>query len=125
MSNLVTMNMAEIKRANKDAGQYFFEPDTLRFFGSRISEQVYGDGYFVTSEQGRSGFGSLGHAWNGQRLYTVRRAMADGSIDTVSEFGEYATLREAKSAASYFADRQANGLNASNDRTRSDETMVR
>lgn len=48
------MTIEQIKEANKRAGFHFFEVATLRFFKSRIGEQVYqgpGGTYFVTSEQ--------------------------------------------------------------------------
>lgn len=112
------MDMAEIKARNSEAGYHFFDKDTLRFFGSRVSETVYGDGYFVTSEQDRSGFGQLGQAWNGERRYTIRRAMPNGSIAQASTFGVWRTLRCAKRVAAYFAEREALGLLASGDQTR-------
>jgi hypothetical protein len=71
------MTIEEIKRANAEAGQFFFEASTMRFFDSRVSRKVYGS-YFVTSERGPSG----------TRRYSVRKALADGSIDTIGEFNQ-------------------------------------
>lgn len=54
-----------IKTANRVRGLHFFDPDTLRFFKSRIGDKVYqgpGGVYFVTSER-RDSF---------SRAYTVR-----------------------------------------------------
>lgn len=56
-------NITEIKRANKAAGLHWFEPETLDFFKSRISGEVYegpGGVYFVTSERySRDAYASL------------------------------------------------------------------
>jgi hypothetical protein len=84
----------KIKDANARAGQYFFEPATMRFFHSRILEQVYeGEGgvFFVTSER----FG-MKHP----RLYTVRKFDPEtSSVDTASKFQEFKTASGAKGAA--------------------------
>lgn len=77
----------EIKRANADAGLNWFAKETMRFFGSRIGSAVYGGRYFVSSEQDNYG--------NGDRRYTVRLAEANGQIETVGEFCQYATRSEA------------------------------
>ncbi|HUT79517.1 MAG TPA: hypothetical protein VM285_17605, partial [Polyangia bacterium] len=82
------MTLSEIKRANAAAGHYFFEPDTLRFFRSRCSEQTYGR-HFATSEKGP----------NGIRAWSVRRCEGDGSIETVGEFQGYPSLARALTAA--------------------------
>lgn len=37
-------NIAEIKKANAEAGGFWFSPDTLRFFDSRVESRVYDDG---------------------------------------------------------------------------------
>ena len=60
------MTIDQIKTANKARGFHWFDPDTLRFFKSRIGGAVYqgpGGVYFVTSECGPSGV----------RRYTVRQ----------------------------------------------------
>ena len=91
-------SLDDIKTANSQAGQHYFEPSTMRFFRSRVSEDVYrvpGHGaYFVTSEQYRSFSGAMA-----PRMYTVRHAAPDGSCDTVGEFQAYETGRKAKREA--------------------------
>jgi hypothetical protein len=87
MSDYLTI--AEIKAANKAAGDYFFEPDTLKFFRSVVHPVVYGGTYFVTSEQ----------APYDSRRWTVRAADPDGSISTVGDFQEYRNPKDAISAA--------------------------
>ncbi len=84
-----------MKVSNKSAGHYWFEPDTLRFFSSRISQEVFSAGkdrgqYFVSSER---------YNYKSPRLYTVRRfEPATGEIGTAPghSFQEYATLATAK-----------------------------
>ena len=84
-------SISQIKAANSAAGLYFFSPDTMRFFRSRVaSSTVYGGRYFITSEQFNAG---------SPRLYTIRRCNDNGSIDTVGEFQGYKTLKAAKLAA--------------------------
>ena len=88
----------DIKTANRQAGQHYFEASTMRFFRSRVSEDIFpvdGHGaYFITSEQYQSMSGALE-----PRLYTVRHAAPDGSCDTVGEFQAYSSGRQAKREA--------------------------
>jgi hypothetical protein len=84
--------VAAIKAANRDAGQHYFEPDTMRFFSSRVLSGTYGGRFFITSE--RSGFDH-----SSPRMFTVREAMPDGSIETVGDFNGYVTAAQARAAA--------------------------
>lgn len=84
-------NIRQIEYANTNAGQHFFDPATMRFFRSRIASRTVINGrYFITSEQFDA---------SSPRLYTIRRANDDGSIDTVGEFQQYETVEAAKAAA--------------------------
>ena len=78
--------MAEIKSANFGLGQHFFEEATMGFLEMKIESEVFGAGYFVTSERPH----------NGERVYSIRQAMADGHIDTVKRglSGEGYKVRE-------------------------------
>jgi len=89
-------------------GSPMFSPGTMRVFGSRLSSHLRrtdeSNGYFVTSERD-----PLGHAWDGQRRYSVRSYSVVGStgedgryrdairFDTIHH-GEFATMREAVKA---------------------------
>lgn len=88
---------SDIKKRNKAIGHRWFEPDTMRFFSSRVHESIYsapdGRAYFVSSERPPSG----------RRAYSVRRAELDGSVSTVGEFCGYATGRAAHAAAARLA----------------------
>lgn len=96
------MTIDEIMRANAQAGQFFFSPDTLRFFASRVSQRTYvapdGTTYFVTSER----FRSVAHG-DGPRKYTVRATTDGKRIDTVGAFQEYRTSSAAHARARYLA----------------------
>src|SRR5438105_11533059 len=69
----------QIKKANKEAGYYFFSPDTRRFFNSRILPTVYGGRYFITSERFDS---------NSPRYYTLREVEPSGYIGTIGPFNQ-------------------------------------
>lgn len=83
--------MDDVRKANEAAGYHWFEPGAMRFFGSRVGRTLYGDRYFVTSEKDPYDLG-------GQRRYTIREALEDGSIDTVGEFHAYGSRRDAVAA---------------------------
>lgn len=78
--------MAEFKRLNASVGGYWFEPGTMRFFRSRVEGPMLAGGYFVSSEQ----FDDCA-----PRLYTIRRAFSDGSVETIGGFQAYASRRAA------------------------------
>lgn len=86
----------------KRSNGHFFSPDTMRFFGSRVSsdfEDVGGVMFFITSEldcRGRD------------RRYTVRRLDLDGRVDECGEFRQYRTLAQAKSAMRHHASEARN-----------------
>lgn len=83
-------NIDSIMRANREAGQHFFEASTMRFFRSRVMPGTYGGRIFVTSEQ---------NGYEEPRAWTVREAMPDGTIEEISEFQEYTSGAAAKRAA--------------------------
>jgi DeoR/GlpR family transcriptional regulator of sugar metabolism len=95
----------DIKRINKEKGYYFFSPDTMRFFRSRVGDTIFqgaGGVYFVTSEQF---VGSDGH--RAKRQFTVRQFFPEtGDIKTVGEFNEL-SYYEARSYAKYYAEEGA------------------
>lgn len=88
-----TWTVNDIQTAVRAAGSHWFDPDTMRSFGTRVLPSVYqGDGgvFFVTSEK----------QFDGTRGYTVRRFTPDGaSIHTVGELAGYPTAQEARTAA--------------------------
>ena len=85
------LTMADIRRNNKEAGYYFFDKDSMRFWDSRIETGLYKDNTFITSE--------LDYAtkFDAKRKYTIRRAVDGGiKIETIGEFLQFETLEDAK-----------------------------
>lgn len=83
-------------------GSHFFDPDTMRFFGSRLAPGVSvapdkSRVYFITSERDPL-HDKYPAAWGGQRRYTLRAMFPGAEFKSVDEFGEFDTLRQARSA---------------------------
>jgi hypothetical protein len=76
----------DIKAANKAANHHWFEPDTMRFFNSRICRKVLAGGFFVTSER---------YDCNTPRRYTVRLCLENGHIETIGDFQQFASADSA------------------------------
>lgn len=91
------MTIYDIELRNRQAGFFWFEPATKRFFKSRVSETVYegpGGVFFVSSEKGPSG----------RRMYSVRRFNKEtGDISTAGEFQGYLTRNAAHAKAAVLA----------------------
>ncbi len=81
--------IGQIKRANREHGHTFFEPPEMRFFDSRIGRAVIGGRFFISSERAGD---------DHPRLYTIRMARDDGSIEDVGEFQGYRSEGAAKAA---------------------------
>lgn len=84
-----TMNFSginEIKSFAASQGSYFFSRQSMRFFNSRIGAKVYRGCYFITSEQ-------FDH--KSPRLFSARFIRPNGSIETIGEFQQFKTAREA------------------------------
>lgn len=99
------VSMDQVRAVNEAAGQYWFEPATMRFFRSRVAGHGYAANdrpdvvFFVTSEKGPGGV----------RRYSVRVALDGGrNIETAGEFRAYASGQGATAAAiRYAADPEA------------------
>lgn len=93
-------SMNDIKRINKEKGFYFFSPDTMRFFKSRVGDSVFqgiGGIFFVTSEQ---------FDYDSERKYTVREFNPEtGNIKTIGDFNEL-SYSQARSRAKYYAENE-------------------
>lgn len=101
----------EIQAEMRADGSHWWDPDTMRFFGTRVASPVYqGDGgiFFVTSEWD----GPRGRE-QGKRAYTLRQYKPDThDIATIGEMGQYDDRRAAQKAA-----RDAAGANRLADRS--------
>lgn len=81
--------IAQVRQANRDAGNHFFDRSTMRFFASRVESGLYAGRYFITSE--KAGFDSQ------QRRYTIREAMPDGDVRTVDDsFNKFRFIEDAR-----------------------------
>jgi hypothetical protein len=66
-------NMTEVVQCVNATGSRFFDRDAMRFFNSKLSDEVYPTKFgtfFVTSERDKRLYGT--GAWGGKRRYTVR-----------------------------------------------------
>lgn len=79
--------LSEVKAANKKIGNYWFSKGAMSFFNSKVESTLYKNQCFITSEQYNS---------ESERRYSVRVALSDGSIDTISEFQEFRTKDAAR-----------------------------
>lgn len=80
-------NMKQVKEANKANGYYFFSPDTMRFFDSKIVSKLdYNTQCFITSE--KKCFEDY------TRVYAVRQVDREGSINTLVR--DFNSKQEAK-----------------------------
>lgn len=85
--------IAAMEKANKKAGRYFFSPDTMAFFNSKVHGDLFpvrAGTFFITSERGPH---------QRERSYTVRFIDADGDVDSVSEFQEFDLYSDAVESA--------------------------
>lgn len=64
-------NIEQIKTANERAGEYYFSPNTLRGFKSRIGSTIYGGKFFIVSKQPPYPY---------KREYDVYEVRSDGTI---------------------------------------------
>jgi len=90
--------MDDVKRINRERGQHWFSPDTMRFFRSKIETEgaLIGDKYFITSEQ---------RDYDTPRLYSVRIFdRGTGAVNTVGEFQEFRSKKAARVFATCMAD---------------------
>ena len=93
MPYLWTMN--QLSRYNGNRNYYFFSPDTMRFFSSRIqTAPPYKGRVFVTSERMN---------WNSPRLYSVRVIQPSGNIETIGDFQGFTTRQSAHRFAEKYA----------------------
>lgn len=82
--------MSDVKAKNAKIGHNFFDPDTMKFWDSKIESTLYRGTYFITSEK---------HAPNStKRDFSIRQVLKTGAIITVGTGREYSTLESARDA---------------------------
>lgn len=91
------LSMADVRRIAVEKGSHWFDPDTMRFFGTRMGREVYngpGGVFLVTSEQPP----------HGPRTYTVRRFdPSDATFSNAGGFGSHEAGASARRSARQFA----------------------
>jgi len=97
----------DIKRANERAGYRFFDADTMRGFGSRVSENVY------RGKDGTTLFCISNKDFRGNREYKVCRSMPQGNIEYIGDSDEF----PAGYTFSTLAKAQAHALQVSKEET--------
>ena len=75
-------------RENKANGYHFFDPKTMRAWGTRVHDALYSGCVFVTSD----------HDARRNRVYSVRITCKDGSVHTTG-MGKYSTREQAHRVA--------------------------
>jgi len=78
-SKAIPQSIADLRRLNEQNGGCWFEPSTMRFFGTRIESGILRGKFFITSEQPP----------HGSRGFCVRTFDEEGGIDTVGEVCQY------------------------------------
>lgn len=71
------LTLAEIKRANRDAGRFFFSPGAMRFFDTLLIDCVYGGAWFVYRNRFHASDESTTNFWK------VSHALPDGEIHSL------------------------------------------
>jgi hypothetical protein len=79
-------DMSEIRKLNKEKGYHFFDRATMSFFNSRVESRLLNE-HFITSERQNS---------EDKKRYTIRKALENGSIETIGDFMGFETIKEAK-----------------------------
>jgi len=111
-------SISQIKRTNENNGRYFFSPSAFGAFNSRVHDAVYSGCVFVTSEKN-----DMPYCAPQPRVYTVRIAMEDGSIETYGSLGDYATRSQAHAQAQWLGNALRSGVVAYNPQTYKFETI--
>lgn len=114
--------IADIRQSNRQAGYYFFERATMRFFDSKVERGVYkgvGGCYFITSEQFHGSTGSDRRKWTIRKFDT-----STADIDTVGGFNDIATLSEARTIAKRLAATPATPATPATDATPANEAQA-
>jgi hypothetical protein len=105
-------SISQIQNNNASNGYYFFSKGAMKSFNTRVHDAVYGGCVFVTSEKN-----DMPYYAPLPRVYTVRIAMADGSIETYGSLGDYSTRAQAHAEAQWLGKALKDGTVAYNSKT--------
>ncbi|WNO28424.1 hypothetical protein SEA_PSONYX_122 [Corynebacterium phage PSonyx] len=85
---------SNVRAANKLAGFYFFNRQTMKMFGSKIESALYAGTLFITSEE----------SWGDEnRHYTIRYVVPTGEVLTLEGASQLDSIDEARDIASTVA----------------------
>jgi hypothetical protein len=88
--------MSDVMEINAKAGQYFFTPESMKFFNSRVGGDAFVKGsraFFITSER----FSDPAEHISEPRKFTIRSMrLKTGEISTEGKFQEFPTMAQAK-----------------------------
>lgn len=114
MSNAIATvhSISQIIANNGRNGYYFFSKGAMRSFNTRVHDVVYGNCVFVTSERN-----DIPYCRPQPRVYSIRIAMADGSIETYGSLGDYANRAQAHREAQWLGNALRDGHVAYNPNT--------
>ena len=79
-------NLKEVKKVCGLSGSLWFSPEAMKRFDGKIESGIIEGCFFITSEEFP----------NRQRYFSVRKANSDGTIGTVSGFGEFEKKKDAR-----------------------------
>ncbi|CAB4183143.1 hypothetical protein UFOVP1533_41 [uncultured Caudovirales phage] len=82
----------EIQNANEAAGLYWFKPDAMRFFRTKVG-RYFGAGVFTTRETNPMG----------KTAHSIRVADTEGNVQTFGEFHTFAHGKTSTAAAQRLA----------------------
>ena len=88
----------QFRQFNYQQGYHWFDASSMKFFGTRLHADLYGGCVFVTSDKN----------YKGDRMYSVRVGMKDGTINSYA-FVEYDTRSEAHREAKWLGKALASG----------------
>lgn len=86
---------SELAQEATRLGSHWFAPNTMRFFKSRVSRQVFAGKYFISSEDTSMPY------YPDVRKYSIRAFRIEEDrliIDTIGEFRQYSTRSQAVAA---------------------------
>jgi hypothetical protein len=79
-------NISEIIEAHKAIDNHFIDKGAMKFFNSKVYPEIFHGNIFITSEKQDD---------EHPRLFTVRCALTNGSIETLSKFQAFNSKQQA------------------------------
>jgi len=91
-------SLSQFRQFNYQQGNHWFDRDTMKMFGTRLIGDMLGGCVFITSD----------HDYKRDRKYSIRLAMASGSVYSYA-FAHYDTLRDARKEVKWLVGALASG----------------